>query len=175
MNKIDYQKGKIYKIESHLGDKIYIGSTTNEYLCQRMRGHRKNYNQWKKENRDLTTSFLLFEEYGIDNCEIILIEAYPCNSKDELKSREAHYIKTIKCVNKCIPGRTSKQYDIDNKERIQQRKQKYYEDTKDKQLEYYHTNKEQISERRKIHYEKNKEVIKEKARQYRALKKQQLQ
>jgi len=173
MNKIDYQKRKIYKIESHLRDKIYIGSTTNEYLCQRMRGHRKNYNQWKKENRDLTTSFILFEEYGIDNCEIILIEAYPCNSKDELKSREAHYIKTIKCVNKCIPGRTSKQYDIDNKDRIQQRKLKYYEDTKDKQLEYYHTNKEQISERRKIHYEKNKEVIKEKARQYRALKKQQ--
>ena len=140
-----------------------------------MRGHRKNYNQWKKDKRDLKTSFLLFEDYGIDNCDIILIEAYPCNSKDELKSREAHYIKTIKCVNKCIPGRTSKQYDIDNKERIQQRKQKYYEDTKDKQLEYYYTNKEQISERRKIHYEKNKEVIKEKARQYRALKRQQLQ
>ena len=28
----DYQKTKIYKIESHLGDKIYVGSTAKEYL-----------------------------------------------------------------------------------------------------------------------------------------------
>ena len=28
----DYSKTKIYKIESHLGDKIYIGSTCKQYL-----------------------------------------------------------------------------------------------------------------------------------------------
>ena len=31
-----YNNGKIYKIESNLGNKIYIGSTTKDYLSQRM-------------------------------------------------------------------------------------------------------------------------------------------
>ena len=44
-----------------------------------------------------------FEEYGIDNCFITLIESYPCSSKDELASREAYYIKSMTCVNKVVP------------------------------------------------------------------------
>jgi hypothetical protein len=59
---VNYNNGKIYKIESHLGDKVYIGSTTKEYLSQRMTAHRESFNQWKKGKRELTTSFLLFDE-----------------------------------------------------------------------------------------------------------------
>ena len=164
---MNYQNGKVYKIESHLGDKVYIGSTTKKYLSQRMTAHRKNYNQWKNHKRDLTTSFLMFDEYGIENCNIVLLESYPCNSKDELTSREAHYIRTLQCINKCIPGRTHRQYDVDNKEKIQERKKEYYIKNKERFTENYQANKEAIAERKKISYEKNKDVVKEKAKKYR--------
>ena len=44
----NYEQVKIYKIYSHAGDKNYIGSTTKEFLSQRMATHRSNYKTWKK-------------------------------------------------------------------------------------------------------------------------------
>ena len=45
---MDYSKTKIYKIESALGDKVYIGSTINKYLSQRFQLHISEYKRWKK-------------------------------------------------------------------------------------------------------------------------------
>ena len=106
----DYQKTKIYKIESHLGDKIYAGSTAKEYLSQRFQLHKVQYKRWKNGVGVKYTSFELFDEYGLENCNIVLIEAYPCNSKDEKNAKEGHYIKTLECVNKIVVGRTVKEY-----------------------------------------------------------------
>ena len=103
---VNYSKGKIYKIESHLGDKIYIGSTTKERLCQRMDTLRHNYDSWKNGTSELTTAYEIFEEYGVKNCQLVLLESYPCTCKDELESRKAFYIKSMDCVNKVIPNRT---------------------------------------------------------------------
>jgi hypothetical protein len=50
---VNYGNGKIYKIESHLGDKIYIGSTTKQYLSQRMDKHRSEY-RLQNDTRDST-------------------------------------------------------------------------------------------------------------------------
>ena len=78
---VNYQNGKLYKIESHQGDKIYIGSTTKEYLSQRFVAHRDDYKQYKKgKTIGKMTSFNLFDEYGLDNCFITLIESFPCQS-----------------------------------------------------------------------------------------------
>jgi len=108
---MSYERSKIYKIESHLGDKIYIGSTTKRYLSSRMDNHRRDYKRWKDGLRaPCCKSSVLFDEYGVENCKIILIETFPCSSKDELNAKEAHYIRTLSCVNKIIPGRTQKQY-----------------------------------------------------------------
>ena len=131
----NYNNGKIYKIESHLGDMIYIGSTTKKYLSERMTSHRSDYNRYKEEKKGMITSFKLFDEYGIENCSIILLELVKCNSKDELQSREAYYIKLLPCVNKYIPLRNRKQYCDDNKEKHHQ----YYTDNKEKHKEYYKT------------------------------------
>jgi hypothetical protein len=77
---VNYSNGKIYIIESHLGDKIYIGSTTKEYLSQRMAKHKHDYTYFKKWRADtgfaFVTSYLLFDEYGVDNCKIELLETY---------------------------------------------------------------------------------------------------
>ena len=69
---VNYENGKIYKIESYLGDKIYIGSTSKQYLSQRMDTHRSNYKKWKKGKASSITSFQIFEKYGIENCSIVL-------------------------------------------------------------------------------------------------------
>ena len=131
---VNYENGKIYKIESHSGDMIYIGSTTKKYLSQRMDTHRTQYKRWKNGKYQLVTSFKLFDEYGVENCNIVLLELFPCESKDMLLSREAHYIRTLDCVNKKIPGRTRKEWREDNKDKITEDKKQYYEDNKDKIL-----------------------------------------
>ena len=145
---MDYQKGKIYKIESHLGPKIYIGSTTKQYLSQRMEKHRSGYNRWKQEKSSNVTAYKLFEEYGIDNCQIVLLELYPCNSKDELNAKESNFIRTLECVNKVIPDRTMQEYRDDNKEKI-----------KDDNKIYYQKNKIEIIEKVKLYRQENIEKI----------------
>jgi hypothetical protein len=104
----NYNKGKIYKIQPNiecLENEIYIGSTTKDYLSQRLVQHKSAYKRWvdTKAGGNVRV-YSLFEKYGIDNCSIYLLENYPCNSKDELTAREGHYIQTTKCVNKFIPN-----------------------------------------------------------------------
>ena len=40
---IDYSKGKVYKIVCNITGLIYVGSTTKEYLCQRLTAHKNDY------------------------------------------------------------------------------------------------------------------------------------
>ena len=63
---INYKNGKIYKIEPVNGEEgeIYIGSTTKEYLSQRMTAHRGDYGKWKNGKHGKIMSFDLFEKYG---------------------------------------------------------------------------------------------------------------
>ena len=158
---VNYNNGKIYKIEpiiDHDEGEIYVGSTTKHYLSQRMDTHRCSYKRFKQEKtKQKLTSFILFEKYGITNCEIILIESVNVNTNDELKAREKYYIQLFKCVNKNIPNRTHKEYYETNKNKIKE----YREDNKEKIKEYRNDNKEKIKEQKKDYYENNKEKIKE--------------
>ena len=96
----NYEQSKIYKIYSHCGDKIYIGSTTKNLLSQRMATHRSDYKTWKKGESKFSKSYLLFDEYGIENCIIELLEYKPCKNKDELIKLEGIYTGELECVNK---------------------------------------------------------------------------
>jgi ribosomal protein S27AE len=80
----------------------------------------------------------LFDNFGVDHCRIILLETFPCQSKDELTSREAFYIRSMPNVNKIIPHRTRAQYREDNQEDILR-----------KRIEYYEINKDSINKRRR--------------------------
>ena len=120
----NYNNGKIYKIESINGEDgdIYIGSTTKEFLSQRMATYRSDYKRYLKGNYSNVRSFKLFEKYGVENCHIILLESVYANTKDELHAREAHYIKTLTCVNKCIPLQTDAEYRATHQAEIKQYK-----------------------------------------------------
>ena len=147
----NYNNSKIYKIYSHIGPNIYIGSTTKQYLSQRrMTKHRSSYKAWKNNKiRDHVRSFDLFDQYGIDNCKIELIEAKSCNDKDELRKLEGQYIRLLECVNKNIPGRT-----MDEVKTYQKTYQKIYREKCDKYQKAYHiANKKIINIRKKIKYQ----------------------
>ena len=118
---VNYANSKVYKIWSTQGDKIYVGSTTKQYLSQRMDTHRTAYKSWKDGKCKLITSFKLFDEYGLENCSIELLEAKECNSKDELLKIEGKYIRELECVNKRLEGRTIKKWREDNKESIKKK------------------------------------------------------
>ena len=98
---VNYQNGKIYKIEDVGGNMCYIGSTTKDFLSKRMSEHRSKYRYWQLDHTKTKYSvFDIFEAYGIENCRIVLVELCACDTKDELIKSEAHYIRTMNCVNK---------------------------------------------------------------------------
>jgi hypothetical protein len=173
----NYQDGKIYKIVCNITDECYIGSTTEPTIARRLATHVSSFKRWKAGKRNKTTSFDIIDR---GDYQIFLIETYPCNSKDELHSREGEIIRKYKseceCVNSYIAGRTIKEWYQDNKDKIQEYMKEYREDNKDKikqyceeyyennkehKKKYYEENKEKISEKHKIYREENKEKAKE--------------
>jgi hypothetical protein len=144
----NYQEGKIYKIMNDETDEIYIGSTCSS-LAKRYAKHKYNYNSYKNNKENYITSFKIFDYLS---SKIILIELFPCNSKEELTAREAYYIKLLPCVNKIIPLRTEqeykeyyKQYRDENKDKIKEYRKVYYEEHKEDEKQYRDKNKERQS------------------------------
>ena len=135
---VNYQLGKIYKIIDNTNGDIYIGSTCEPNLARRLATHMGDYKKYLEGKRGNITSFQIFAN---NNYNIILIELYPCNSKDELHARERYYIESLKCVNKQFPGRTQKEYRETHKEALTE----YY-------TQYRNENKEAILEKRKIKF-----------------------
>jgi len=98
----NYENGKVYKITSNQTNKIYIGSTSKMYLSQRLGDHKSAFKTRANGKINDSTAYEILQ---YDDAEITLIESYPCNTKDELLSRERYYIDVYKdiCVNKCRP------------------------------------------------------------------------
>jgi hypothetical protein len=143
---MSYQRGKIYKIVCNTTGLTYYGSTTEPTLARRLSAHKGYYNYWKKgASKNMITSGKILEN---NNYEIVLVELYPCNSKDELHKRERFYIENNECVNKNIPTRTGYEYREEHKHEFREKSKKHYED-----------NREEIKEKSKKLYEENKEEI----------------
>ena len=89
-------------------NKCYVGSTCSS-LDLRMEKHISKYKQFiKGKIKDKVSIYNFFNEYGVENCKIELIEYYPCDTRFELRLREGKHIKHNECVNTCIAGRTRK-------------------------------------------------------------------
>ena len=162
---VNYNLGKIYKIEALNGEEgdVYIGSTVQPNLGRRMAKHRDCYKMWKKQKTGKTMSYILFDKYGVENCKIILLELVNANSNDELKAREAYYIKTLSCINKQVPLRNRNEWYEDNKEILAEKRKVYKEVNKEviatKRAYKYQEHKEIMLEKNKKYYEANKESI----------------
>jgi hypothetical protein len=153
----DYQQGKIYKIISPHTDKIYIGSTIKQYLSQRLAKHKSGFKAWKLGKENKVNSYDLIE---LGDVEILLLEIYPCNSKDELISRERYWYDLNKelAVNKNRPHITYEEDLKFKREHYIKNKEHYL-----KQAETYRElNQDAIKKNSDEWYQKNKNRIKEK-------------
>ena len=116
-----YQNGKIYQVVDVGYNKCYIGSTC-ESLSKRMDRHRRTYKTYLKTGKVDTNTYLLFDEFGVENCKIILLENYPCESKDMLVKKESEYQQSMDCINKRVEGRTCNEYYKDYRDDILENK-----------------------------------------------------
>lgn len=105
MNK--YSNAKIYEIvnvftpeEIEAGAKVlrYIGATICP-LVKRVTTHKSEARRGTNQCR----AHLVIENGPF---EANILELYPCKDRDELTTREAHYIRTLECVNKNVPARS---------------------------------------------------------------------
>ena len=153
---VNYHNSKIYKIVCNVTGLNYIGSTTKQYLSQRLDTHKSGYKRFLNGfSTNYVTSFKVLENR---NFEIVLLELCNCETKDELHARERHYIETVICVNKNIAGRKPpeyyKEYYINNKEHMKQ----YYIDNIAKIKQHYIDNRESLKKYQKERYHKNKNI-----------------
>ena len=130
----DLQNCKIYKIVSmNNPEMVYYGHTC-QTLAQRFAQHTSKSNKTSSKN---------IIEKG--DAIILLVEHFPCLNENEARAREGYYIFNHTCVNKCVAGRTEKQYYIDKKEILDEYQKKYDSE-----------HKEQIKNRMKLYRQKKK-------------------
>ena len=123
----DYTKSKMYKIvcRDESINEIYVGSTTT-YFARR----RKHISMCRLNKSQCKLYVYMRENGGFDNFKMVIIEKYECDSREAKLAREAYWVKTLKAtLNSEVPGRTHKQYRIDNKDKIN----KYRKDNRDKE------------------------------------------
>jgi selenocysteine-specific translation elongation factor len=152
-----YKNAKIYKIVDNTNGNVYVGSTCEPTLALRLAKHRSKYKNYLKVGSGFVTSFKILEN---NDYSIVLLEEYPCETKDQLLARERFYIENNKCINKVVPTRSKNEYYEENKDKLKEQSKEYYEENKDKLKEqskaYYKENKDKLKEYR----EKNKDKTK---------------
>jgi hypothetical protein len=85
-----YHNGKIYKLINTVDDRIYIGSSASE-LSKRLYEH-KTMSRRKIEQK----VYKELNTIGWENVRIIQIEAFRCETKNELLAREQYFIDLLK-------------------------------------------------------------------------------
>jgi group I intron endonuclease len=142
---VNYANSKIYRIVNDVDDFEYVGSTTQP-LSKRLVGHKQDA---KKHPESRVYKHL--NNIGWENVNIILIEEYSCENREQLERRERYFIEERTFIlNFIIPTRTNKEWREDNAEIITEKKKIYYKD-----------NAEIITEKKKIYRANNIETIKQ--------------
>lgn len=146
----DYSKAKIYKLVIDEDPSlVYYGSTVQP-LCERLSNHKQDF---VKNNRGTTSKKLFETGYKV---KIVLVENFPCASKEELRAREEWW----RVNNKCVNVMSNEPW---NEEKDKASKRKHYEAHKDEILERnkqrYENKKPEIREKAKKHREEHKEEI----------------
>ena len=142
---MNFANGKIYCIRNSINDEVYVGSTIQR-LSKRLSKHKSDM-----KNNILTRLYKEMKELGVENFYIELIEAYPCNSKEELNKRENEYIRQMGTLNFQICDKTKREYSAE-----------FLEKERERAKTYYYNNREQELERGRKYKEDHKEYIKQK-------------
>ena len=135
----------------------YIGSTSN--FKNRIKGHKSHYNNINIRSYNYKLYKFIRDNGGFENFQMIKLEEFICDSKEEKLIKERYYIELYKCS---LNSRSSYQ----TTEEIKEYKRKWYEDNREKFIEKqrknYENNKEKINIKKRELYKNNKEKINEK-------------
>lgn len=143
----DFSKTKIYKIvckDLNVPD-IYVGHTTD--FTRRKCKHKQDCNNPEAKNHNIKLYSSIRANGGWDNWDMIQVEDYPCANKLEASARERHFYEELNgSLNTNKPNRNLKEYYQDNKEKILEYQNNYNHVNKDKLKEYREANKDKIKE-----------------------------
>ena len=107
---VNYAQSKIYRIICYSTGKQYIGSSTTS-LSTRLSVHKQQLRNGKS-----CSSYEVLEN---GNFDILLLEDYPCETREQLSTRERFWIdQSEMCVNKNVPSRTRREYYQDNRKKL---------------------------------------------------------
>ena len=157
-----YENGKIYKLECSDGY-YYIGSTTTT-LNVRLRNHMAS------SKRPLCMGYKLYShinEIGWSNVAIVLVEAYPCNTKTELCIKESEYISREISNTMCLTNNISFLTPQDRLAKKREYTRLHREHLNTKSKERHQLNKDSIHARQKEYRARNHEKIKQYQAQHR--------
>lgn len=127
MSNNKYSNASVYTIRCRTDDSlIYVGSTISP-IHKRLCSHKTNC-----KKRKAGSLYNHIENNDWSDWYVELYEKYPCNDRAELCKREGEVIREIGTINKCIAGRTMKEYYNEKKDDYK----KYYNDNADKKKKY---------------------------------------
>jgi predicted GIY-YIG superfamily endonuclease len=133
----DYSKSVIYLLR-HKDDinleNIYIGSTND--FRRRKRKHKCNSNNPNIKEYNFKVYQYIRNNGGWDEWVMKIIEKYPCNLVEELKTKEDEImLQYPNRLNEHRAKRSTKEYQEDNKEKLKEYYKEYNEDNKEKKKE----------------------------------------
>mgnify|MGYP001495104887 CR=1 FL=1 len=93
VDKENWFKIGVYKIENLITGSLYIGSTREKFRARWCK-HRSSYkNQGQRKTHPIL--FKAYDKYGIDNFEMSILEIIEAQDKEEIFKREQYYIDTL--------------------------------------------------------------------------------
>jgi len=129
----DFTNAKIYKLcskDENIKD-IYIGSTIN--YMNRLISHRCNCNNENQSKYKYKVYDFIRNNGGFNNWTMKIISHVKVKNKSQLKKLERSAIDLFQpTLNSSIPGRTNKEYYIDNCEKIKEAMRVYRINNKEK-------------------------------------------
>lgn len=120
--------GRIYRIQSDIDGRFYIGSTT-QTLEKRFNNHKSKS---KEECRKKTPLYAHFNECGWSHASITLVCEYEATTKEELlqcEKAEIERVRTELCLNRNRPVQTAEDKKASDREygRIRREQMKEHE------------------------------------------------
>ena len=135
----DYSRNVIYKLvnkEDYDNANIYIGSTTN--FTKRKCEHKSDCMNKTGVKYNQKIYHFIRDNGGWDEWNMLEVEKYPCTDNNEAKSREEHWrihfnadLNSRKCF--CTVDEKKEyhtQYYLDNRDKLIEYQQKYYNNNK---------------------------------------------
>jgi hypothetical protein len=156
----NYQDTVIYKISCAGQD--YVGHTTN--YKRRCIQHKSDCTCETSQKYNSPLYKHIRANGGVESCEFLILEKYPCNTGEEARLREQHWYREVNAaLNVVTPGQTQVDYREINRDILLIKKHNYYNKNRKKilleQKEYRSTNVEHRKQYQYVYKEKNREAI----------------